>query len=360
MKVIITHPHFNDPGGVAKYYRKLKGKFSVDVEHCVIGKRPDENGYLLKVCRMLSDYIRILGFLAKRETKIIHINPSLDPKSVLRDGLSLLLGRFFKKKTIVFFRGWRKDFEKDLERNGLWLFKQIYGKSDLIIVLSMEFKYKLRSWGFKQPIYREVTIADDELLNGFNIKKVIEKRTSFKKKRILFLSRIIKEKGVYIVIEAICNLLKKYPNIELIIAGDGSELGGVKLYVKNLSLPNVIFKGYVNGEEKKQLLENSYIFCFPSYYGEGMPNGVVEAMAFGMPVITRTVGGIPDFFKNGKNGYMTDSKNPIVIAGLIEKIIKDEELYKRISLYNYQYAQLQFLSSRAVKRLEKYYQNVLK
>lgn len=48
------------------------------------------------------------------------------------------------------------------------------------------------------------------------------------------------------------------------------------------------------------------IFFFP-FYGEGMPISVLEAMAFSMPVITRNVGGIKDFFINGEMGFCTDS-----------------------------------------------------
>jgi glycosyltransferase involved in cell wall biosynthesis len=153
-------------------------------------------------------------------------------------------------------------------------------------------------------------------------------------------------------------LQAKYSNIELIIAGDGDELDNVKSFVHNLSIPNVFFRGYIEGEEKKRVLESSHILCFPSY-GEGMPNVVIESMAFGLPVVTRSVGGIPDFFINEKNGFMTTSKDPHVFAHLIEKLLINEGLYKKISLYNYQYAKSNFMASQAALRLEKIYKSVL-
>jgi len=56
----------------------------------------------------------------------------------------------------------------------------------------------------------------------------------------------------------------------------------------------VKFLGYVRGPNKVDALENNDIYCFPSYFGEGMPNSVLEALAFGMPVITCCVGGLTD------------------------------------------------------------------
>ena len=114
----------------------------------------------------------------------------------------------------------------------------------------------------------------------------------------------------------------------------------------------------MSGQEKKELLETANIFCFPSY-GEGMPNVVIEAMAFGLPVVTRRVGGLADFFKDGEHGFFTTSKDPIIFADFIEKLLVNQQLYEEISLNNYQYARSNFLASCAAKRLEEIYRSVL-
>jgi glycosyltransferase involved in cell wall biosynthesis len=91
-----------------------------------------------------------------------------------------------------------------------------------------------------------------------------------------------------------------------------------------------------------------------------MPGSVVEAMAFGLPVITRPVGGIADFFKDGEHGFITSSRRPDVFADLMERLLGNKKLYKKISLLNFQYAQSNFLASGAAARLEKIYDSVLK
>ena len=143
--------------------------------------------------------------------------------------------------------------------------------------------------------------------------------------------------------------------MELVIAGDGKELDNVKSFTRARNFHNVTFAGYVRDEEKRRRFEEAHIFCLPSY-AEGCPVSVIEAMAYGLPVVTRSVGGVVDFFKNGEHGFTSESLDPNVLAGQIEKLLVDNSLYERISLNNYQYAQSHFLASDAVLRLERIYE----
>lgn len=359
MKVLITHPEFEDPGGVSNYYKRLKDKFETPTLHFAVGKRTRERGVIARIFRMFLDYYRFVKCLRKSNIDIVHMNPSLDWKSFIRDGAFSLLARAYKKKTVVFFHGWVKSFEELIDRHFVWLFKFFFGKSDAFIVLSEQFKKILEKWGIKQGIYRGVTVIDEDDLTGFNIQNALKRRGNSVKWSILYLSRIIKEKGIYETIEAVSLLESKYPMIELIVAGDGDELENVKSFVHNCKMSNVIFLGYVKGEEKHHIFEKSQIFCFPTYYCEGLPISVVEAVAYGLPVVTRPVGGLADFFKNEEHGFITDSLNPVIYANLIERLFLDKELHNKISLYNYQYAQNNFLASSAALWLDTIYKNLL-
>jgi glycosyltransferase involved in cell wall biosynthesis len=99
---------------------------------------------------------------------------------------------------------------------------------------------------------------------------------------------------------------------------------------------------------------------FPTFHGEGMPNAVLEAMAFGLPVITRPVGGLADFFETGRMGYLTESKDPLVLAKLIENLLENEALRKQMSEFNLAYARNHFLSDKVASRLLKIYDDVMK
>ncbi|MCS2389080.1 glycosyltransferase [Bacteroides thetaiotaomicron] len=84
-----------------------------------------------------------------------------------------------------------------------------------------------------------------------------------------------------------------------------------------------------------------------------MPTVVLEAMAFGLPVFTRNVGGLIDFFENGKMGYITDSMDPKDFADAISSYIEDVKLTKATSLYNYEYARKHFMASFVAVSIEK-------
>ena len=358
-EILIVRPDLRDPGGVTAYFRSLENKFKIPTVSFIIGRRILEKSFFSKAFRIFRDYHSFVKYLKTDRYQVVHVNPSLDFKSVIRDGILVLLASIYGKKIVVFFHGWEKSFELFLRRYCLFLFKFLFNRSDAFIVLSKEFKIVLKEWGFAQPIYTEVASIDDKFNEGFNIENAIVSRQHSKKWRLLFLSRIIKEKGIYEIIETSLLLQKKYPMIELIIAGDGEELDNVKSFVDNHNISCITFVGYVGGKEKLKLLENSNVYCLPSYT-EGMPLSVIEAMAFGLPVITRCVGGLKDFFKNGEHGFATLSKKPDVFMEFIERLIVDKELYKKISLNNYHYANSNFLASGIALRLENIYKTLLK
>lgn len=353
VRVLVTHSGVR--GGVYNYFRHLRGRFTIPIHHFVVGRIRREKGHLPRVLRTLSAYWRFVWYLRRNSTDLVHLNPSLDPKAVIRDGLFVLLAKASKKKVIVFFHGWKKPCEIRIERSFLWLFSWLFGKADALIVLSNETKETLERWRITQPIYKEVTVINDDELAGFDIQNALKKRQSSKTYRILFLARIIKEKGIYETLEALSLVQSKHPTVELVIAGDGAELDHVKSFVRARNFQNVTFAGYVMDDEKRRRFEEAHILCLPSY-AEGCPVSVIEAMAYGLPVVTRSVGGLVDFFKNGEHGFISESLDPNVLAGQIEKLLVDKRLYERISLHNYQYAQSHFLASSAALRLEKIYE----
>lgn len=358
MRVLITHPDFEDSGGVSNYYKHLRGKFSIPVQHFIVGKRPMEKGFLRLVSRMFVDYRRFVKCLRKNDIDLVHVNPSLDLKCFIRDGIFALLARANRKKVVVFFHGWRKPFEAQIEHYLLWLFRYFFGKIDAFIVLSKEFKETLERWRIVQPIYKEVTAISGDEIEVFDIHNALRERQESKKWRVLFLARIIRDKGIYETLEAVSLIQHKYPAVELVIAGDGEELDNAKSFAHEHNIRKVTFTGYITGAEKFRAFEEANIFCLPSYT-EGCPVSVIEAMAYGLPVITRPVGGLADFFEDGKHGLISNSLDPKIFAGLIEKLFVDKDLYERTSLYNHKYAQSHFLAAGAISRLETIYKTVL-
>lgn len=361
MRILLTCTDIKKQGGVANYFLVIRKHFRLQVDYLKIGSPPNSEHLASRVLRLLRDYINLIKTIKSKQYNydIVHLNPSLNFKAVVRDGLSILISVFYGKKVIIFFHGWCKKFEQSLNNSLLlWLFKWVYGKSDAFIVLANDFKHRLISWGFQQPIYLETTLVDDSLIHNFNIHKKLARYPAQPELFLLFLARVEKSKGIYETIDSIQILGAQFDNVELIVAGDGSELNLVKDYVKQKSLSNIHFTGFVEGNNKRKIFLKSDIYCLLSH-GEGMPTSVLEAMAFGLPVITRPVGGLMDFFEHGKHGIITESNDPKEIARLIGSLILDRHLITTISKYNHAYAKKKFLASQGVKRLENIYTAVI-
>ena len=356
LRVLITCPHLYMSGGVSNYYNTMKGWFSIKAEFYEVGALKESETALEKIKHLWTDRVRFDSLLKENigTYDLVHLNPSFDYKAIIRDGLLLRVAKKYDQKTLVMFHGWDENNVKVIEKKFFNQFFSIYNKADAFIVLSSAFKEQLIGWGFKQPFYLENTPVDDNLLNDFSIEERIKQIDSNQKIQLLFLARIEKGKGIIETIDAVKILSEKYPDLHLVVAGDGSFMNEARNYAIRSLKGKVSFWGYVKGEEKKRVFVNSDIYVFPSY-SEGMPTSVLEAMAFGLPVITRPVGGLKDFFVDGQHGFITEAKDPKVIASLIEKIIIDKELWKKMSVSAHEYAKEKFLASKTVQRLENIY-----
>ena len=362
MKVAITIPALNKMGGVASYYKSvlpyLNKNNSLNVVCFHLGSKLESFSLL----HPITDQIQFDKFLKKEKPDLVHINPSLGFKSFIRDGLLIWQAKRKNIPVLVFFHGWELSFESMVEKKLKWFFNKTYLKADKFIVLASDFKHKLQKWGVKSDIALGTTAVDNTLLEKFDINDKIQALDKKDEFNILFLSRIEKEKGVFETIDAFEILLNKKYNVRLSIAGDGSALNAAFEYVKKNKLPEnrLIFLGYVSGEGKIKAFKEHDIYCFPTTFGEGMPTSVLEAMAFGLPVVTRPVGGLKDFFEDKKMGYISENKDSDHIAGSIEKLICDRELMITISKCNFFYAQDRFLASNVAENLIEIYSNILK
>ena len=96
---------------------------------------------------------------------------------------------------------------------------------------------------------------------------------------------------------------------------------------------NVVFPGWVRGEEKDKLLRESDLFFLPSY-NEGMPMSILEAMGYGLPIISTPVGGIPKIVHNGKNGYLCEAGDVQAFSNALIEILTNDESRKRFANFS--------------------------
>lgn len=145
---------------------------------------------------------------------------------------------------------------------------------------------------------------------------------------VLFLARLWREKGIYDLLAAAATLRGRVPDLHLICAGDG-DLVQVQEQAQQLGLADkVTLPGWVAGEAKDRLFERACVFVLPSH-AEGLPMGVLEAMAWGVPVIAANVGGIPEALGT-EAGVMFAPGDVAALATHLEHLLADAVLRRRL------------------------------
>ncbi len=138
--------------------------------------------------------------------------------------------------------------------------------------------------------------------------------------RVLFLGHLLREKGVFDLLEAFARITHAHPDATLEIAGEGLSKE-VRHAADALGLGDrVRLHGWVDGARKERLLAQGTLLVLPSYM-EGMPVCVLEAMTHGLPVVATKVGGIPDLVQDGVTGYLVEPGKPALLAEAIDKLL---------------------------------------
>jgi len=346
MKILINIPCMELMGGVVNQYVGLAPYWTEDIKYNIVGKRSEKKS--TGIYWILWDILKFIAVIFRWRPNAVMLNPSLGRNAIIRDMIFLVISSFMGKKTFIFIHGWDKEFARKLNKN---LFVRLCNRASGIFVLANEFKFELLKWGIKVPILPATTKVDNKLLESFDISS----RTG-KIETILFLARIEIKKGIFIAIDTFKLLKQKYPYLKFKVVGDGSALDDSKRYVIDNNIKDVEFTGNLSGEKLINAFKSGDLYILPSFT-EGMPTSVLEAMAFGLPVITRPVGGLSDILKNDLMGYTTKSLNPENFARRIELLIKSPEECLKMSQFNYQYAKDHFMASEVAKYIENQIKN---
>lgn len=160
-----------------------------------------------------------------------------------------------------------------------------------------------------------------------------------KKYDIVFSGRLVRNKGIFLLLKAIKNISQASTAIKLIIIGDGSLKGEIQKFIKKNNLQNNIeFAGWLQTtDDVAKIYNQSKMMVVPSF-NEGGPRVTLEAMACKISVITSRVGVMLDIIKHGENGIFIDW-NPKDIAEKIVLLLKDENLRRKIAENGYNTAQ---------------------
>ncbi len=176
--------------------------------------------------------------------------------------------------------------------------------------------------------------------SGVNLNKFKSTTSTIKMdKSFAFVGRLLKDKGIGELIDAIRIIKKSYPDANFHLCGDTDNnpasfsKSDVANWIKEGLVTHTVFT-----DDVKRYLSNKEVFILPSYR-EGTPRSTLEAMAMGMPVITTDVPGCRETVKEGHNGLKVRVKDAVDLANAIETLINDPILRQKMGINSLELAQ---------------------
>lgn len=149
-------------------------------------------------------------------------------------------------------------------------------------------------------------------------------------RQVIFLGWLVPEKGIYDIVDAMPDVLKKFPDAKFVFAGP-KDASALVAYIADRGLDGAgCVVGWISGETRLRLLRTSRVLILPSYT-EGVPNVILEAMAARVPVITTPVGGIPSVIEDGVNGIFVQPHYAAGIAEAVCRVLGEDEECERLA-----------------------------
>ncbi|MEW6600038.1 MAG: glycosyltransferase [Nitrospirota bacterium] len=210
-----------------------------------------------------------------------------------------------------------------------YLVKKCIEESNIIFTESLDLENNIRSISSNplniKTFYKGIDIS--------NFRDLPPRNSLFRKlfldegkKYILFVGRLIYDKGIYELAEAFSTIAGRYHNIDLIFIGEEIEKEKLIAGLSSYGISDrVIFKGMIPYREVAYYMKVSDLLVLPTW-AEGLPNVVMEAMAVGLPVVATDVGGIPEVLENEVTGLSVPAKNTEKLSEAMIRMLADREL----------------------------------
>lgn len=312
-------------GGIAAVISGYYGSVLEKDYNIIYVESYKDGGKLTKLLKGICGYFHFAKVLLVDHPDIIHIHSSFG-SSYYRKMPFIYMASWAKKPIVNHIHG--ADFDEfyvNACNKKKEQIKKVYNKCSVLIALSTEWKERLSQI---VPEERVKVIENYSTLHEDALAERLQRRSN---NTVLFLGEIGKRKGCYDIPAVVAAVVKAVPDVKFILGGAGSQIDekAVKELFKEKGVADhVVLPGWVRGIDKDKLLRESDIFFLPSY-NEGMPMSVLDAMGYGIPVVSTNVGGIPKIVRDGENGCCCVAGDvKAMTAGIVRLLIDKDELDK--------------------------------
>ena len=283
-------------------------------------------GFGKKLFSFFSLYSKILKALVKKKYDLCYLNINASGPAYFKEIVIVFIVKMFKCRILYHYHN------KGISiKSKKWIYNRLYSfqfKNARAILLSPKLQYDVD----KYLENNNILICPNGIPN-FNQSPIRFSKTE-KRVKILFLSNMMKEKGVFVLLDA-CRLLKaKNYSFECHFVGGWLDITNTNftLRVKELGLVNYVKAyGACYGESKKNHLSEADVFVFPTYYkNECFPLVLLEAMQYFLPIITTDEGAISDIIEHEYNGFVVPKLDSQTLADQIGFLIDNPSLRREM------------------------------
>lgn len=339
-KVLVVSTSRKTRGGITAVLRLYEKSSMWQQYHCRwIGTHRD-GGKLRKIyyfIKALALYVVLLPCY-----DIVHLHFSL-PVSARRKYPFFRVAKLFGKKIVI-------HLHCGSQIDDIWspIYQKMFEECDCGIVLSE---------GLKRKVEERIG-KSDKLRVVYNPCPIISNTGHFSKRNtILFSGTLYEGKGYKDLIRAFAMIAHQHPDWKIVLAGNG-EVEQARSLATNLGIINQVeLLGWVSGEAKHKVFCEAKALCLPSY-AEGFPMAVLDAWAYGLPVITTPVGGVPDVAINDDNMLLFDPGDVDKMAECLDRMISDDELRAKLSAESQKLAADKFNLSIVTDELGRIYEGI--
>jgi glycosyltransferase involved in cell wall biosynthesis len=196
-----------------------------------------------------------------------------------------------------------------------------------------------------------------EVPHGIDVSRFTERTSVPAGASVLFLTSVIRRKGIFTLLDAFEQVARAMPHAELVIAGGGDQLEEVRARVATMAGCTIRVLGHVDRGDVPALMRAHSVYCLPSY-GEPFATSVLEAMACGVPVVATASAGISHMV-TAAGGRLVPPRDTDALAAALLEILGSPAAQQSMGRHNRRRVEQHFEIDNAVDRLEDAYTAIL-
>jgi len=278
------------------------------------------------------DFSRLLRALAsfRPHVALVHAAPS---PSFLRDWVFMLAARAAGARVICHYHGTlHTRFPSGETASGRAIGRFLMGAAHQVIVLGPTYQREMGA-AWHRTLAWAPNVTDVSLYRDVPADTPAPWLAAGER-GVLYIGRLSEPKGLYDLYDAIPRVAARHPEARFVLVGvaenqDREPIVRAEAEKRGI-MSRVTFLGSLEGRDKAAAFVTSQMIVVPSWT-EAFPLVIPEGMAAGLPVIATAVGAIPDFVRDGEDGFLVPPRDPAALADRIHQLLDDEALRRRMS-----------------------------